>query len=907
MLLALAAASRAQTLCTAADIIAADPTNCPNTSAPCTIAKTLQIGDGCTLDFGTRAVIISSTGILDINSSNVTLNAGSLTIAPGATGGFIDGRGNRPSPGDQGGMITINTTGDVDIQRNSVSGANGRIDVSGNAAAGSIAINADGKINVAGHLEANQLPNQADASGGTIQLNAGTDISMPKNGEISATGGNMAGGGEIDLSADGQLMLNDQITASGSCGGTVMIAAGTTVNLQGISVNATGDAALGGDIQVEGGLAATRAADGAINLLGLLSAQGGPPLTGGGGCGGSVTVTADFGDIVVAGGIQAEGTAGTVGEALDGGGGMISLTSQGSTIIQSNATVSARSNGFTGCGGMVCLEPNLAANVQGKIDASGGGMGGCVEFCAGTDVTLGALVPILDVSGSGPGGAGGQADIGGSGNRQGTIDILGTVDATGALGNAVNPPGDGGNTSFTACTITVEAGGAVLARAPGDGGENDFVANEQINIFGKVDAHSTGSGVSGVNMLTYPSRNPPVLTGSILPAVGGVIVAVTPVSPGTGYVVGDVLTIAGGTGGQATVTAVTMNTITSVAVAAGGTKYRVGDVLTIATGTGGKVSVASVDAAGAVLSAFVISGGSGYTTGTPLAASGGHGTGCTINVTATVSTGVTALSVKSGGTGYSAGTGAGTPTSGGHGTGATLALTIGTELIPVDTCAGSINPTCLIPCPKCGDGIVEFPEECDNGTGQSCQPASPGSATNCSAFCEFENCNDGHECTLDACDPALGCTNIPPAAPCTEPPTSTPTITATPTMTPTPSLSATPTNTQTPANTQTPTITQAPTFSPTTTSIPNDTPTRTATSTQTPTLTSTSLPSATLTPSPTPAAPADANCDGRITAADVPAVVRRLGSTPVCGTDANLDGKVDAADITLTIAKIFGS
>lgn len=73
--------------------------------------------------------------------------------------------------------------------------------------------------------------------------------------------------------------------------------------------------------------------------------------------------------------------------------------------------------------------------------------------------------------------------------------------------------------------------------------------------------------------------------------------------------------------------------INAVAVAAGGTGYKVGDVLTI-TQTGGQfgqVTVATVYA-GAVTSVTVSNVGIGYTAAAGLATTGGSGTGCTITI-----------------------------------------------------------------------------------------------------------------------------------------------------------------------------------------------------------------------------------------------------------------------------------
>jgi hypothetical protein len=85
----------------------------------------------------------------------------------------------------------------------------------------------------------------------------------------------------------------------------------------------------------------------------------------------------------------------------------------------------------------------------------------------------------------------------------------------------------------------------------------------------------------------------------------------------------------------------TTTSMTAVATAptAGGTLYSLGDILTCnATGSNGKVIVTSVDAGGVVLGVALMRGGSGYSSGTGKSTTGGTGTLCTINITATGTT-----------------------------------------------------------------------------------------------------------------------------------------------------------------------------------------------------------------------------------------------------------------------------
>ncbi len=81
-------------------------------------------------------------------------------------------------------------------------------------------------------------------------------------------------------------------------------------------------------------------------------------------------------------------------------------------------------------------------------------------------------------------------------------------------------------------------------------------------------------------------------------------------------------------------------TAINVAPTAKGTNYVIGDVLTISTGgSGGKVYVEAISVGGLVESMSLYAAGSGYTTGTGKSTTGGTGTGCTVEITTTGSTG----------------------------------------------------------------------------------------------------------------------------------------------------------------------------------------------------------------------------------------------------------------------------
>lgn len=129
-------------------------------------------------------------------------------------------------------------------------------------------------------------------------------------------------------------------------------------------------------------------------------------------------------------------------------------------------------------------------------------------------------------------------------------------------------------------------------------------------------------------------------------------------SGGKNYVVGDVLTVAGG-GGNATVsvTAVTgatgANTLT---VSSAGTGYSIGDIFTVDGGSSPAQCRVTALAGSGVSTFTVLNPGQGYSTSTGVTTTTvtGSGTGCRVNITAltTGSTVIDAATVNWGGGGY---------------------------------------------------------------------------------------------------------------------------------------------------------------------------------------------------------------------------------------------------------------
>jgi len=495
----------AVSVCTADDIAAQEGnTNCPAAGPDCKVTKTTYtVADGCVLDFGQRSMTLSGT--LGIGSGTVTIRASSVTLLPT---GFINGQGNgNTAPTNRGGMIDIETTGTVNIQKNSFNTA--RIDVSGNATAGAISITAGGTVTISGNLSATNNGVHA-SNGGSIRIDTSGDINV--TGQLNVTGGDQSagGGGDVDLDADGQILLNGAVNLVGSDAGTLETCAGDATTLRQIMGNASGDGGAGAGIDVTAGTS--------IQVLDRIQASGSVPLgPDGAGSGGTVSLEADFGDVT----LSASGDIVAEGADPDGAGGEIDLISQGRTVLQTGATMSVAGNGGFGCGGLVCLQPNLNLLLNGSIDAHAGGAGGEVDIVAGTDVTLNG---VIDASGDAAGAGGGSVNITAGDESTGNLSVASTIDVRGGGCSVDAGCGAGGATQLVACDLTVTAAGSVLASAiigtDASGGENDLTAREQLTINGKVTAAKAPqqSGDDGANVLQYPRRRVPIINGTVSPS-----------------------------------------------------------------------------------------------------------------------------------------------------------------------------------------------------------------------------------------------------------------------------------------------------------------------------------------------------------------------------------------------------
>ena len=580
-------------------------------------------------------------------------------------------------------------------------------------------------------------------------------------------------------------------------------------------------------------------------------------------------------------------------------------------------------------GGTVTLNAGDLINVhQITANATGdGGAGGIVTITAGTsaqvldDIAVQGAATVDPSGGAGDGGCAAiEADFG-------DLLIAATINTSGPA-----PDGAGGEIDLTAhASVTMESGTTLNARCNGAqeaGGLINIAADFSLTSNGTVDV----SGGAGGGDITLDAGSAMTLSG-LFDASGRA--AGSP---------GGTVTAEAGENGPGTLT------VSSTIDATGG-----GCVQGGVCGTGGQASLTgcnvTIVSTANIMAGAPTAGENDVTAREQLILNG------KMNAAKTIAAGTDGLNMIYYPTRKS-------PVI------ASSVVTPVAQLTGVATCTAT-GPlgNCLLPCPTCGNGVVEFPETCDDGAAGSIK-----SCDGCSPFCQIENCDDGKVCTIDSCDNRLGCRNAPAPTPCIEAPTptrtATPTASVAPTATPTTVPTLTPTATVPPTSTYTPTVsptptatptasvaptatptavpTLTPTVPPTTTNTPTRTPTATdsptptamftrtptatvppttthtptvsptptdsatATATVTPTHTPAPLPTPTPTPAPTAVAgiPGDSNCDGRLTAADFTASVVVIGPDTRLScllADVNHDGVVDEKDLVDTTLLEFMS
>lgn len=621
----------------------------------------------------------------------------------------------------------------------------------------------------------------------------------------------------------------------------------------------------------------------------------------------SGTVTLLAGSVTVAPGGLIDGR-GSQSNPPGNRGGALTLRTAGSVAIQRSGRTAGRIDvSGTVAAGTIAIDAGATMIVAGRLDAnqlSRQGDGGNIRISTRADITS---LPASVISATGgvqsPNG-GGEVDL----MAAGSISLGDEIDVSGNIGGSVN----------------LRAGDRVVTqringKATGDGGSGGVIeiaagtsvqSLDQLNVDGNVSSTNSGAGCGGVVRLVAQFGD--VTAGGGISAEGGSPDGgggeVDLASQGTTTVLAGGAISARGNGGQACggVLSVDANLAFSSAAlldasgGCGGGEVDI-DAGTDVTLTGGMdASGRSIGSGGgqagieagenapgslAVQSVVDVTGG-GCDTQRGCGSGGAailEACNLTVSPSGSVLAGAPAggditltaheqLTIN-GKVNAAATTAAGTDGRNSLEFPQRVVPTIGAGVVvppPVitamDTCRGIVVSNCLIPCPVCGNGAVEFPESCDDG------PTGRAGCDGCSAFCQIENCDDGRLCTIDSCDPQLGCRHLPAPTPCLEPPTATATLSPTTTTTPTATETATssPTDTASPTHSATPTPTQPPP------------------------------------PSPTPGVRNDANCDASVTAADVVEVISLIAvdGPSRCGDYPGAGGLTLRA-LTLTIEGIF--
>jgi cysteine-rich repeat protein len=495
--------AQALTACTAADITAQDA-GCP-ASGPCSITQSFTVGNSCVLDFTGRAVTVSASGVLDVGPVRATLNAGSLTVAPG---GQIIGQEHcappvvspcpQPNP-----SWTINSGGPVDVQ---ASGSTvGRISMGTDWLGGTISITAAGSVTISGAVQSNDTTTNANGGNVTITSNGGDIITNPGS-TLAAQGGTaFAGGGFVVLSAAGRVSVAQSVDVSGGQldGGEVSATAlQHDVVLNGVAGNSA-NTGFGAAVFVTAGTS--------VQLLGAMALNGASP---GGGGGGTVQVTAGFGDVTIGANILADGA------ASNGVGGSLDFKAAGTVTVNSGVTISAQGGGSSGTGGTITMEAGRnVSSSSGTLNVSGqSGGAGSIGIDARGGVTLGGT---LSATGLGKQANGGSISITAGDGGFGPVSISGTVTAS-AGGCAAGVCGNGKTVAIQGCDVTVTATGQVLAQAGGVGGAIKLTARELMTVSGPINATGGTNGsvtlVHKVNKFTGAGTITPAPTHTVLAA-----------------------------------------------------------------------------------------------------------------------------------------------------------------------------------------------------------------------------------------------------------------------------------------------------------------------------------------------------------------------------------------------------
>lgn len=382
---------------------------------PCVVSGTCTLTSGTTFDLGGR---------------DLTFAAGARVSIPGNQGGGFVEFVNADD-------VTFGS--DARLTADSIEEGSGFSYKRGQQ----ITVQASGRIELVGSPKVALIDVAASHEGGQIDLQAGTDLVM--NGELDASASNGGGyGGAISLS-----------TGSGS------------ITIAGAGLDANGGNTINDDVDSSGGL---------------------------------VTVVAAQ-DLTVSGPIKSSGG--------DCGFCSISLIAEsGNLVTMALGSLEARATGAYGGGGEIDVDAGGSATLAGSIVASGrgsagefeGGYGGIVTIGAGVDVTIGAAVDLrAHQAATIPDGSGGELAV----LAPGQIRIGGAITLTGP-----GPGGLGGRATMDAGSL-LEVSAVVDASAGGFGGTVDLRADGTLDVApaGQVLVQGGNTTLDGAGTATLAACN----------------------------------------------------------------------------------------------------------------------------------------------------------------------------------------------------------------------------------------------------------------------------------------------------------------------------------------------------------------------------------------------------------------
>lgn len=499
VLLSFAGAGPAVSQVTSADDV------CAPAADPCTITTPISTGPNAVLDFGTRALVVTGSGRIDVGDNNLTVRCGQFTL--NRTGVAL-------RIGD-GSVTTIEVrrrcSGNSSILCTADSDCSGAVPAAGSCTVGDgsvslgarvnanaidpgfFSVNAAGDISVSQQITANGTT--LDSDGAVVSLTSGGTIRVTDF--IEVTSGGASTGGDIELRAADDIDVDAPLTATGGDfdGGTIEIVAGGDVLISNdMDVSATVGEGFGGSVSI--------GADGDIEIVGgtsgnrlLIAADGSESAENFGGDGGPVLLTAG-GDIVLGEFVRITSN----GAPPDGFGEEVVLNAVGGIVVEGN--IESRGRGGSGVGGRVAFISGGPLEVRGgaQLDLTGGDGAGQLDLESGGFLTFAGDADLLVSTNA----------LSGSVLIESADDLLlsGQITLGGSAANA-SPE----NARVEACRPEVGSTGLLDNRSDG---QTRIIGRERVTVSGggRVLGQAAGS-----NILEYRTdTKPPVILGTVSPA-----------------------------------------------------------------------------------------------------------------------------------------------------------------------------------------------------------------------------------------------------------------------------------------------------------------------------------------------------------------------------------------------------